>query len=282
MKVKDYSYETFPRYTMEIEGALELKGNKENLRCRMYDIEYQPGCIIRFLFPNTILDEERKYPLVVHVQGSGWYQQDMNDHIFDFMPIVKAGFAYAIVQYHGAPDKKYPTQVNDVLKAIEFLKENYQNYPIDFKNVFLSGDSSGGHIALLVALQNNYSFKGIIDLYGITNFMTFNDWYSKYDWCEKENVSDFLGSLDEQLLIEASPMTYLKENMKLSPFLILHGDKDHVVPITQSIELYEKLKEYHYEVIFGRVHDADHGRSIFYNEDVYHTIITFLKKHKQD
>ena len=53
MKVKDYSYETFPRYTMEIEGALELKGNKENLRCRMYDIEYQPGCIIRFLFPNA-------------------------------------------------------------------------------------------------------------------------------------------------------------------------------------------------------------------------------------
>lgn len=70
-------------------------------------------------------------------------------------------------------------------------------------------------------------------------------------------------------------MTYLKENMKLPPFLILHGDKDHVVPITQSIELYEKLKEYHYEVTFGRVHDADHGRSIFYDEDVYHTIITF-------
>lgn len=63
--------------------------------------------------------------------------------------------------------------------------------------------------------------------------------------------------------MKASPMTYLKENMSLPPFLILHGDKDHVVPITQSIELYEKLKEYHYDVIFGRVHDADHGRSIF-------------------
>ena len=84
MKVKDYSYETFPRYTVNIDGALELKGNKENLRCRMKDVEYQKGCMIRFLFPNTILDEERKYPLVIHVQGSGWYKQDMNDHIFDF------------------------------------------------------------------------------------------------------------------------------------------------------------------------------------------------------
>ena len=88
MKVENYSYETFPRYTKEIEGALELKGNKENLRCRMLDVEYQQGCMIRFLFPNTILDETRKYPLVIHIQGSGWYQQDMNDHIFDFMPIV--------------------------------------------------------------------------------------------------------------------------------------------------------------------------------------------------
>ena len=44
--------------------------------------------------------------------------------------------------------------------------------------------------------------------------------------------------------------------------------------------LYEKLKEYHYDVIFGRVHDADHGRSIFYNEDVYQTIIAFLDKHQ--
>lgn len=280
MKVKDYSYETFPRYTKDIEGALELKGNKENLRCRLRDVYYQDNCLIRFLFPNTILDEQRKYPLIIHVQGSGWYPQDMNDHIFDFLPIVKAGYIYAIVQYHGAPDFKYPTQVNDVVQAIEYLKENNQDYPIDLSSVYLSGDSSGGHIALLIALQKSYAFKGVIDLYGVTNFMTFNDWYSKYDWQEEKNVIDFLGSLDQELLIEASPMTYVKEKMNLPPFLILHGDKDHVVPITQSIELYEKLKEYHYEVTFGRVHDADHGRSIFYNEDVYQTIIAFLNKHQ--
>ena len=125
-----------------------------------------------------------------------------------------------------------------------------------------------------------FSFDDEIIIYGVTNFMTFSNWYSKYDWHEERNVIDFLGSLDIELLIKASPMTYLKENMSLPPFLILHGDKDHVVPITQSIELYEKLKEYHYDVIFGRVHDADHGRSIFYNEDVYQTIVNFLNKNK--
>lgn len=29
MKVKDYSYETFPRYTVNIDGALELKEIKK-------------------------------------------------------------------------------------------------------------------------------------------------------------------------------------------------------------------------------------------------------------
>ena len=57
-------------------------------------------------------------------------------------------------------------------------------------------------------------------------------------------MTDYLGSLDIELKKIASPMAYLNENMSLPPFLILHGDKDHVVPITQSIELYEKLKEY--------------------------------------
>ena len=67
MKVKDYSYETFPRYTKDIEGALELKGNKENLRCRLRDVYYQDNCFIRFLFPNTVLDEQRKYPLIIQL-----------------------------------------------------------------------------------------------------------------------------------------------------------------------------------------------------------------------
>ena len=88
-------------------------------RCRISKRLYDS-----FFISKYDLDEERKYPLVIHVQGSGWYKQDMNDHIFDFMPIVKAGYVYAIIEYHGAPEYKYPTQVDDVIKAIEYLKEN--------------------------------------------------------------------------------------------------------------------------------------------------------------
>lgn len=292
MKVKNYSYETFPSYDKEITGIIELNGNKNNLRCRMLDVEYQDECMIRFLFPNTILDEDRKYPLVIHVQGSGWYKQDMNDHIFDFMPLVKRGFAYAIVQYRHSPLYHFPTQIIDTKKAIRFIEKQANKYPIDINHLFLSGDSSGGHTALMTLLSYNLDLfdegktplpplKGCIDLYGPTNFLTMNEWFSKYDFFKEKNIIDLMGKdhLDEESLKKASPINYIHKDMCLPPIFILHGSKDHVVPFTQSIELYNCSKANQLDVTFARVKNADHGRSIFYSDDVYNCIEDFLKSH---
>lgn len=292
MKVENYSYETFPSYDKEIAGIMELNGNKNNLRCRMLDVEYQKDCIIRFLFPNTILDEDRKYPLVIHVQGSGWYKQDMNDHIFDFMPLVKRGFAYAIIQYHHSPLCHFPTQIIDTKKAIRYIEKHANQYPIDINQLFLSGDSSGGHTALMTLFTYNHHLfdeekstlpplKGCIDLYGPTNFLTMNEWYSKYDHSKEKNTIDLMGKeqMNEESLKKASPINHVASNISLPPILILHGSKDHVVPFTQSVELYNLLKEKQFDVKFGRVKNADHGRSIFYSDDVYHCIEDFLKSH---
>lgn len=290
MKVNNYSYETFPDYNKEIKDIIELSGNKNNLRCRMLDVTYQDDCIIRFLFPNTILSPERKYPLIIHVQGSGWYKQDMNDHIFDFMPLVKRGFAYAIIQYHPSPEAKFPTQIIDTKKAIRYIQSHANLYPIKPDQLFLSGDSSGGHTALMTLLTYNQSdfdesnlalppLKGCIDLYGPANFLTMNEWFSKYDHYEEKNMIDLMGSnhMDQVSLKKASPIFYISPKKKLPPILILHGSKDHVVPFTQSLELYQTLKKNNFDVKLARVHDADHGRSIFYSDDVYQCIEEFLK-----
>lgn len=290
MKVQNYSYETFPSYDEDIADVIELKGDKNNLRCRMLDVPYQDDCMIRFLFPNTILDPDRKYPLVIHVQGSGWYKQDMNDHIFDFMPIVKRGFAYAIIQYHHAPEYHFPTQIIDTKKAIRFIQKHVDQYPIDISNVFLSGDSSGAHTALMTLLTYNQKLfdtgdstliplKGMISLYGPANFLTLDRWFCKYDHQEEKNTSDLMGQdhMDEDSLKKASPVYYIDQQVSLPPMLILHGSKDHVVPFTQSLELYDALKQKHFNVKLARVKDADHGRSIFYTEDVYNCIEEFLK-----
>lgn len=285
MKVDNYSYETFPEYNEYVEGMIEVNGDQNNLRVRLKDIEYHDGLIIRFLLPNTILNEERKYPLIIHVQGSGWYKQDMNDHIFDYMEIVKHGYVIGIVEHHPSPKYKYPTQIEDVKKATDYINEHHEELPIDINTVFLSGDSSGGHIALMTLFINNtqISLKGMIDYYGITDFYHFEEGYSKYDLNDFRNIYDLLGGeLDEipELYKEASPINHIKKDMTLPPILILHGSKDHVVPFVQSVKLYNKLKELDYDVTLCKVNGADHGRSIFYVKDVYNVIIDFLDNHK--
>lgn len=83
----------------------------------------------------------------------------------------------------------------------------------------------------------------MIDLYGVTNFLTFNQGFSKYNEKEMTNIYDLLGCWcedDEVLYREASPVSYLEAKMNLLPILILHGSKDYVVPFEQSVELYQK------------------------------------------
>lgn len=91
----------------------------------------------------------------------------------------------------------------------------------------------------------------MIDLYGVTNFLTFNQGFSKYNEKEMTNIYDLLGCWceDDEVLYreaspvsyrEASPVSYLEAKMNLLPILILHGSKDHVVPFEQSVELYQK------------------------------------------
>ena len=72
--------------------------------------------------------------------------------------------------------------------------------------------------------------------------MTFNDWYSKYDWKEERNVIDFLGSLDNQLLIEVSPITYLKENMNYHLSLFCMGIKIMLFLLLKVLNSMKNLK----------------------------------------
>ena len=289
MKVKDYSYETFPRYTVNIDGALELKGNKENLRCRMKDVEYQKGCMIRFLFPNTILDEERKYPLVIHVQGSGWYKQDMNDHIFDFMPIVKAGYVYAIIEYHGAPEYKYPACIDDGYTALNWICKNAYSFGGNPDKIILSGDSAGATICASLALKSadssGPSIYAMVLLYGMfgaagldsDSMRQFGN--GEYvlpkimvEWCTSQYVPPEADQNDP-LLNPGKAKSY--NNMPKS--LIVTGEYD---PLRDDgEEFYRMLKKSGNNAELIRVEGVMHGFMLYWNRiDKAKSLIKYINK----
>ncbi len=83
---------------------------------------------------------------------------------------------------------------------------------------------------------------------------------------------------DREFLESISPSNKI-ENVK-SPILIIQGDNDERVPLSESIQMYEKLKEQNIPTQLLRFEDEGHG--VIKRKNVikqYKIIFEFLKTH---
>ncbi|MCR1949765.1 alpha/beta hydrolase [Clostridium sp. DSM 100503] len=293
-----YTYDDMPKVTNYPRRTKVIKGDKKNVRAFIgKDIVYceKDGMELklRFIYPEQ-LKENEKYPLFLHVQGSAWMKQDLNEHVLDFKDIVTSGYVLAIVEYRPSNVALFPGQVLDTKCAMRYIQKHSNELNIDINNVFISGDSSGGHTASLCwATWNNYKIdytnellcdvRGFINLYGVSNLATMNKYCSAFDHERNSPATDIIGvdclSDNLDLALQASPIFYINDYSNDDPLLIIHGNKDRVVPFEQSIELYEKCSSHNKNVDFYCVDDADHGGSLFYCKDTIDIIISFLRKY---
>ena len=60
--------------------------------------------------------------------------------------------------------------------------------------------------------------------------------------------------------------------------MILHGEEDIVVPVTQSETFYRKLQKKGVDSVFYLLKNAGHGDDGFYQDNVLETVNLFLKR----
>lgn len=89
-------------------------------------------------------------PLIVDVHGGGWMYGDKDLNGPYCRSLASRGFAVASFSYSLFPDETLPVPVREIFAAINHLHENAGKYGIDADNMFLTGDSAGGHYAGLV------------------------------------------------------------------------------------------------------------------------------------
>lgn len=65
----------------------------------------------------------------------------------------------------------------------------------------------------------------------------------------------------------------------LPPLLVIHGDKDRIVPFSQSVWLVEDLEAKGQDVTFYRLAGADHGGAPFWQPEVLDVVDDFLRQH---
>lgn len=92
------------------------------------------------------------FPLVVDIHGGAWCNQDLKDCEPRDLTLVRSGFAVAALNFRHAGDG-YPSSLVDINYAIRWLKANAAQLGLRADSVGLSGQSSGGHLAMLSAMR---------------------------------------------------------------------------------------------------------------------------------
>ena len=298
--LQPYSYEdeSFPENPVLPEGAREVRWQDSF----GFGVAFKPDIVyaerdgerltISYLTPRN---DRRDNPLVVYVQGSAWFRQDIYIHLPEMLRMCQRGYCVALVQYRPSTTAKFPAQTEDVKTAIRFLRADAEKYRFDPEKVAIWGDSSGGHTALMVGFTGNDCLNAEGDE-GDASVRCIVDWYGPtvvsemgYEPSCGEHVSAdcpegwLIGHLsvpeNPELAAATVPQSYLAADKPTPPTLIMHGSRDRTVNFQQSVHLYEAMRALGKEVEFVKVLGGDHGWRGFCCDEALNEVDAFLKKH---
>ncbi|MBU1375504.1 MAG: alpha/beta fold hydrolase [Alphaproteobacteria bacterium] len=167
----------------------------------------------------------------------------------------------------------------DSVKDIGALLDWVAKQPdLDASRVAVVGQSYGGYMVLAVAGHYNDRVAGIIDLYGISNWVTFLKNTEGYR--RDLRRAEYGDERDPKMLAvfeKISPIV-MSDKMK-TPMMVFQGANDPRVPRTESEQMVAKLRAQGTEVWYVLAKDEGHGIYKKANQEaVRATEVVFLKK----
>ncbi|MDV8147642.1 alpha/beta hydrolase [Arthrobacter sp. B10-11] len=204
-------------------------------------------------------------PVVVWIHGGAFQLGDRRELPPTFAPdsvfrrLNEAGIACATVDYRHALEAPFPAQLHDLKAAVRYLREHADVLGIDARRIGAWGESAGGHLAALLGvtgtredLEGGLGVRGhssavsaVVDFYGVSSLP---------DMPPRDVPAGLMsgalaaavppgmtmepgpmlvgGTADPALLAAASPLGYV--TAAAPPFLLIHGDSDGLVPLSQS------------------------------------------------
>lgn len=228
------------------------------------DVEYVPGgSKSQRLDLYVPKDAQTPLPLVVWIHGGAWRSGDKGG-AGPAVGLLRFGYVIASINYRLSQEAIFPAQIEDCKAAIRWLRANAKKYNVDPDRIGVWGGSAGGHLVALLGtsgdvkelegqlgnLEQSSRVQAVCDWYGPTDFTRFGpDQKADEDHRPQNNndpqavVEQLLGPPEgrkEQARL-ASPVTFVGKDDP--PFLIMHGDKDPVVPCEQSKILHDLLQK---------------------------------------
>ncbi len=247
---------------------------------------------LNIFYPAAAAVSSNPLPCIIYVPGSAWMKQNLDMAAPNLVRLAARGYVVASVEYRPSSVGQFPAQVQDAKTAVRFMRKNAAQYYVDADNLFVWGDSSGGHTALFVGATSGnlepdtpvYSefsarVNAVVDYFGpsdmegmaaIPNMMNRNPDTSPEALLIGGRISD-----NPRLARRASPVHYITP--LTPPVLVAHGDRDFLVSLSQSDLVAEALDragvEYEYYCLSG----AGHGSREFWTDGMLDIVERFLQ-----
>jgi acetyl esterase/lipase len=210
---------------------------------------------------------------IVWVVSGGWFSSHDSINPKFLNEFLKRGYTVFTVVHGSQPKFTIPEILGDIHRAIRFIRAHAKEYKIDPERIGISGASAGGHLSLMQGLAGdtgdpnakdpidrtssrvqavacffpptdflNYGAKGT-DAIGRGTLANYRAAFDVHEFDKKSKALERLTDEDKirELGRKISPVTHVSDDDP--PTLIIHGDKDFLVPIQQAEILVAKLKE---------------------------------------
>ncbi len=212
-------------------------------------------------------NRSQRAPLLIYTHGGGWAAGSRAGAakgsfgiVFKFL--LAHGFAVASVDYRLARNGVTMRDcVIDSKDALRYLVKNSSSLRVNPEQIFVFGDSAGGHIAQMLLLTPPDTLTGDPGLAKISYQVSAGlSWYGPCDFQDislfnHDDRPDFrnrfanriLGEADhspekkKQLYREMSPVSYLKKDSP--PLFMIQGNKDTTIPVKHAYRMEQRAKK---------------------------------------
>ncbi|OLC42594.1 MAG: hypothetical protein AUH43_22300 [Acidobacteria bacterium 13_1_40CM_65_14] len=221
---------------------------------------------------------------VVFIPGSGWNAPlgysapplKESPQVEIYVPsLVQAGYTVFAVTHRATPTFRYPAQLEDVQRAVRFIRHNAAKFGIDAARIGGSGGSSGAHLVSMLAtmdgtgdstdpdpinresakLQCAVARAAPVDLLRIGTSTGASALALLLGARADESTPK--ASIEYKTAWAASPINYVSPDD--APILLIHGDADRTVPFRQSEMMEAALRNVNVPVKLIRIEGGDHG-----------------------
>lgn len=215
---------------------------------------------------------------VIFMVSGGWVSNYTPPQQFadraPFKDLLSKGFAVIALRHGGSPKYVIPEIVADVRRGIRFIRFSAKQWGIDPNRLGVFGGSAGGHLSLMIGnasdngdptakeefMKESDRVAAVVALFPPVDLRPIargpnapNDGsvgarFPALNF-EKEKAADY------------SPIVFVTPDDP--PTLLIHGDKDTLVPIINSQTIYDAFQKNKVKTNFVTIEGAGHG---FQNE----------------